>query len=290
MTEMLISEAERTYIVHGVQDNYRTDGRGCEDYRYVEIEVDVLSNANGSAKLSLGNTDVLVGIKADITEPSENRPDEGRLEFFVDFSANAAPAFEGKGGEELAQQISAVLENAYDHPACLNLKSLCLLSHKQCWILHIDIILLQCGGNLLDAVSLAVKAALYSTKIPKINVSCTEQGEPELELTDDPTDCFRIDVSHIPVVVTMNKIGHSHLVDATEEEEACTLARLYLGISPQSSVVYLRKEGGGSLDPESVNDMIETGKRVGCSLNTSLTNILKQNESSKAKQVIGFLK
>ena len=33
----------------------------------------------------------------------------GRIEFFVDCSANATPAFEGRGGEALAADISRVL-------------------------------------------------------------------------------------------------------------------------------------------------------------------------------------
>ena len=56
----LLSEAELTYIVHGVQDNIREDGRACQDYRHVELETGVLNNAQGSCKLSIGCTDVLV--------------------------------------------------------------------------------------------------------------------------------------------------------------------------------------------------------------------------------------
>ena len=32
------------------------DGRGCEDYRHMEIETDVVSNTDGSAKVTLVNT------------------------------------------------------------------------------------------------------------------------------------------------------------------------------------------------------------------------------------------
>ena len=63
MAEVDLSEAERTYILHGVQDDLRGDGRSCEDYRYMEVETEVVSNTNGSARLRLSNTDILVGIK-----------------------------------------------------------------------------------------------------------------------------------------------------------------------------------------------------------------------------------
>ena len=39
-----------------IQDNLREDGRGCDDYRYIELETDVVSNTSGSAKLRLVST------------------------------------------------------------------------------------------------------------------------------------------------------------------------------------------------------------------------------------------
>jgi exosome complex component RRP42 len=41
---------------------------------------------------------------------------------------------------------------------------------------------LECGGNLFDAVSMAVKAALFSTVIPRVSVTNVDGGEPELEV------------------------------------------------------------------------------------------------------------
>ena len=34
----------------------------------------------------------------------------------------------------------------------------------------------------------------------------TEEGEVELEISDDPHDCTRLDVSSIPLTVTMSKV------------------------------------------------------------------------------------
>lgn len=35
------------------QEDLRVDGRGCEDYRCVEVETDVVSNTSGSARVKL---------------------------------------------------------------------------------------------------------------------------------------------------------------------------------------------------------------------------------------------
>ena len=211
------------------------------------------------------------------------------MEFFVDFSANAAPAFEGRGGEELSLQISTVLAQAYDFPGCLDLRALCLIPGQSCWVIHVDILLLQCGGNLLDAVSIAVKAAIFNTKLPRVTVTKSEQGGSELEISDDPYDSQHIDVKLVPVLVTLNKVGQGHIVDATMSEEACSLARLFVSVTHDGFVTYMRKAGGGSLDPESVQEIIESGKKIGLSLNTSLIQTLKQEQAEDVK-ALGFLK
>lgn len=44
-----------------------------------------MPHAHGSARLRIGNTDVLVGVKLEIDTPHAERPEEGKLDFFVDW-------------------------------------------------------------------------------------------------------------------------------------------------------------------------------------------------------------
>jgi exosome complex RNA-binding protein Rrp42 (RNase PH superfamily) len=67
------------------QEDFRYDGRTRLDYRPMEVETDVVSHASGSARLRLANTDILVGVKAEIDTPYPERPREGKIEFFVDW-------------------------------------------------------------------------------------------------------------------------------------------------------------------------------------------------------------
>ena len=85
----------------------------------------------------------------------------------MDCSANATPEFEGRGGQALADSLSSTLGRAYN---TFDTRCLCLLKGSQCWVLYVDILILECGGNLSDAVSMAVKAALYTTLVPKVIV------------------------------------------------------------------------------------------------------------------------
>lgn len=50
----------------------------------------------------------------------------------------------------------------------LDLKALCVLPGKTCWVVYVDALLLNDGGNVLDALSIAARAALALTRIPKV--------------------------------------------------------------------------------------------------------------------------
>ncbi|NXT02273.1 EXOS7 protein, partial [Jacana jacana] len=290
MASVVLSEPEKLYIVHGVQEDLRVDGRGCEDYRCAEVETDVVSNTSGSARVKLGHTDILVGVKAEMGTPKLEKPDEGYLEFFVDCSANATPEFEGRGGEELGTEIANTLYRVFSCESSVDLKSLCINPREHCWVLYVDVLLLECGGNLLDAISIAVKAALFNTRIPKVRVLEDEEGSKEIELSDDPYDCIRLNVDDVPCIVTLSKIGYRHVVDATLQEEACSLASLLISVTSKGALTSMKKVGKGSLDPESIFEMMETGKRVGKSLHIALQKVLDEEERlGTSRQKVGFL-
>ncbi|XP_041975074.1 exosome complex component RRP42 [Aricia agestis] len=276
MAGLLLSSAEKVYVLHGVQDDCRSDGRANIDYRPMELETDVVSHASGSARLRLANTDILVGVKTEIDVPKLESPDLGKIEFFVDCSANATPEFEGRGGEQLANNISNMMQRAYHSSQAFNLKQLCIFEGKQCWKLYVDILILECGGNLFDAVSLAVKAALFNTRIPFVKAALMDGGNVDLELSDDPYDSKLLDVGSAPLLVTLCKIGDKCVVDPSAEEECCSVISLVVGITGNPQY-YCEKDkaknipdvtckcstislsGPGSFAPKTFKDAINQG-------------------------------
>jgi hypothetical protein len=55
-----------------------------------------------------------------------------------------------------------------------------------------------------------VQAALQNTRIPLVEVGTTEDPdeEPELELDDDPANAKHVDVSRLPIIVTICQAMH----------------------------------------------------------------------------------
>ncbi|CAO3609148.1 unnamed protein product [Cunninghamella echinulata] len=79
MPAPLISPAEKSYIEQGIEQDCRADGRNRLEYRHLVLESGLLSQASGSARCRLGDSDVLVGVKVEIGEIDPEKPNVGRI-------------------------------------------------------------------------------------------------------------------------------------------------------------------------------------------------------------------
>lgn len=86
VTMGLLSPEEKIYVVHGAEQGLRTDGRQRYQYRPIEIETDLIPSAMGSARVKIGDTDVVACVKANTFTPSVDKPKEGQLSLLIHFS------------------------------------------------------------------------------------------------------------------------------------------------------------------------------------------------------------
>ncbi len=85
-----ISKQEKDFLKNAiVEHSFRMDGRSLLDYRTFTVETGVVQQANGSARVRLGQrgTDVLVGVKVEIGSPDTEFPDQGKLQVHVEWFA-----------------------------------------------------------------------------------------------------------------------------------------------------------------------------------------------------------
>ncbi|RLG35600.1 RNA-binding protein, partial [Methanosarcinales archaeon] len=59
----IMDEVRRDYTYNLVRRGKREDGRGFQDYREIKVEKGIIKRAEGSARVKIGNTEVLVGVK-----------------------------------------------------------------------------------------------------------------------------------------------------------------------------------------------------------------------------------
>ncbi|CAI0378015.1 unnamed protein product [Linum tenue] len=157
-----LSLGEKHFIKGGIDQNIRSDGRKRDYYRPIFVETGVIPQANGSARVRMGATEVIASVKAELGKPSALHPDKGKVVIFVDCSAVAEPTFEGRGGEELSAELSVALERCLlggtsGAGAGIDLTSLIVAEGKICWDLYIDSLVISSDGNLLDALGASIK-------------------------------------------------------------------------------------------------------------------------------------
>ena len=64
----------------------------------------------------------------------------------------------------------------------------------------------------------------------------------------------------------MFQIGHRHVVDASLQEEACSLAQLLVSVNGDNNICAMQKVGPGALDPDSIFEMIEVKMLISIAL------------------------
>jgi len=64
------------HIMRAIDADVRYDGRKKHEYRPVSIEYGVSATAEGSAKVSIGDTEVIAGVKMELTKPYDDVPDD----------------------------------------------------------------------------------------------------------------------------------------------------------------------------------------------------------------------
>ncbi|GER57630.1 exosome complex component RRP42, partial [Striga asiatica] len=205
-----LSLGEQNFIKGGIAQDLRTDGRKRLSYRPISVETGVIPQASGSARVKLGATDVIASVKAELGKPSASHPDKGKVSIYVDCSPTAEPTFEGRGGEELATELSSALQQCLlggksGAGAGIDLSSLSIVEGKICWDLYIDGLVVSSDGNILDALGAAIKAALSNTAIPKVQVAANAPSDeqPEVDVSDE--EFLQFDTSGVPVIITLTK-------------------------------------------------------------------------------------
>ncbi|KAL0555863.1 hypothetical protein IC582_004364 [Cucumis melo] len=262
-----LSTGEKLFIQAGIAQDLRTDGRGRLTYRPISIETDVISQANGSARVRMGGTEVIATVKAELGRPNPMQSNKGKVSISVDCSPIAEPAFEGRGGEELSMELSVALERCLlggksGSGAGIDLSSLIVVEGKLCWDLYIEGLVLSSEGNLLDALGAAIKAALSNTGIPKVHIAAEASGneQPEVDVSDE--EFIQFETSGVPAIVTLTKVGKHYIIDATLEEESQMSSAVSISINRHGHICGLTKRGGVGVDPSIILDMISVGKNV----------------------------
>jgi exosome complex component RRP42 len=219
-TSNLTKNRIREYLSEGK----RFDGRALDEFRDIIIETGVSKKAEGSARVKIGETEVIVGVKMDVGTPYPDSKDEGNMMVTAELTPMSSSRFELGPPKIEAIELARVIDRGVRESKVIDFKKLCIKEGEKVWTVFIDIYSINGDGNLLDAAGIGALAALKTAKIPKYD----EENEKVLfgEWSEE-----RIPLKVLPLSCTIHKIGKRLVVDPNREEEDASEARVTIAIS-----------------------------------------------------------
>ena len=249
MARSIVSEIKRDHIHKLIADGRRVDGRAWDEFREISIQTNVVETAEGSSRVKIGNTEVIVGVKMSVGEPFSDTPNKGVLSTNAELIPMASPNFESGPPDENSIELARVVDRGIRESQMIDLEKLCIEPGKKVWINFVDIYVLDFDGNLFDACSLGAVAAIRSAIVP---AAANGLGED-----------YPMPVTCTPVSVTSVQIENSILVDPTLDEEKVAAARLTVTTDDNGDLRAMQKGLSGALTLEQVKTAIETSRRLG---------------------------
>jgi len=280
---MEISELTKKRIIEYLNDGKRFDNRGLTDFRKITVETGISKNAEGSARVVIGRTEVLAGVKMNMGEPYTDSPDAGTMMVSAELSPLASRKFEMGPPKIDAIELARIVDRGIRESGFIDFKKLCVKKGEAVWTIFIDIYPINHDGNLIDASALAAIAALKTAVFPEYDketnrVKYGEFSSKKLPLADENT----------PLTVTFYKIGDKIILDPVIEEEEANEARLSIAVSkPKKKEVFINAMQKGGIKPltdADLDEMLNAAPKIWDKLNELLSNIEHADKKKPGKK------
>lgn len=248
----VITKVKQKQIIQLIEKGKRLDGRELTDYREIKIEQGIIERAEGSARVLLGKTEVVVGTKIETGEPFADTPNEGVLTVNAELVPLASPGFEPGPPDESSIELARIVDRGIRESKALDMERLVIEPGKKVFVVFVDVYVLNHDGNLIDASALAAMAALLNTKMGKYEI---EDGEVKMKAGYEP-----LPLKKHPITITSAKIGDKIIVDPWLDEEQVMDARISIAFDDDDNICAIQKGGTGFFRPKEVFEAANTAK------------------------------
>ena len=265
---IIVEHLRKQQMWDALSRGIRLDGRDFSEQRPLEIEVDVIKKANGSARVWLGDTEVVAGVKIETGEPFEGLENKGALIVSAEVLPTASPYIEPGPPDEDVVELARVVDRGVRESEMIDLDQLVLVPGEIVYTIFVDCSIINADGNLFDATSYATVAALLSTKLPILKMQDGKVVNTE-ETKDMP-------VTTIPVSITAVRIGDFVLTDPVAEEEACMDARITIVTIPEGFCA-VQKGFTGSFTIDQLKKAAEAARIKGEDIRAKLRELTTKN-------------
>jgi exosome complex component RRP42 len=242
-----------------------------DEVREITIETNAIPKANGSARVFLGDTEVVCGVKIQPDRPFPDTGDKGLFICTAELLPLSHPTVETGPPQPHVIELARVVDRGIRESHMIDVSQLVIEKDKSVIGVFADNVVVDYDGNLFDACSYAATAALLTSKTPKWEMvddrpTLVEGGESELP------------ISTIPVSITMAKIGNYIVVDPNGDEWASMDARITITSDSDGNICALQKGGSNGFTQDEINQCGEISVKVGAIIREKLKEAQKGDQ------------
>jgi len=248
-----------------LKEGKRLDGRAFDEPRKISIETDVIPKANGSARVRLGDTEIITGVKIQPDKPFPDLGDKGIFICTAEILPLAHPDAETGPPTPDVIELARVVDRGIRESGMVDVSQLVLEKDKSVIGIFADNSVIDHDGNLFDACAYASTAAILSCKIPKWEIQNDKPILIEGQESNAP-------ITTIPTSVTMARIRDHILVDPNSDEWQCMNARITITTNSDGNICALQK---GNSDGFTFEQLIKCSE-LAVSVGRKIREILKQ--------------
>ncbi len=233
----------------------RLDKRALDEERKVELSYDLSMHAEGSCQISLGQTQVMVGVKVGLGKPYDDTPNAGNLIVNAEVTALAGPEYEPGPLSDDVVTMARVVDRGIRESHCIDMEKMVIKEGERVWEVFIDTYVTNDDGNLIDACAIGAIAALKKAKLPVY-----DKKADKIDLEGKKTKALPLVDEPIPV--TIAKIGEYLFADPTKDEEKSSDAVITLTINNEGHIVASQKGGFEGFNAEEIAKALKIAIKI----------------------------
>jgi len=343
-----LSNSERTFLRNAARGTLnsnskllRLDGRKPSESRPIRLSFTRCHNRSECVVQFASGTRSAASVRAELVPPpNADKPNDGQVKFSVDVGPMASMGYEvvdrpvsnyssteavdggqmgsgGGGGDNSpylqklkSNRILRILERTLLIGGAMDAEALCVQSGNWVWRLHVDVSLLDDGGNALDACILAAVAALRHYRLPEVNIGGGDGEGDTDEVTgtggyqettiihSDDREPTPLPLHHTPLTATFALFADesgtttsvSALLDPYDREELACDGLLTWSYNKYGEMCCLDFPGGCELRPRQLMASAKLGKRRCVEICELLETALDEAEGKAQKERMDRLK
>ncbi len=327
----------------GTSSILRADGRHPGETRPIRLSFGRAHNMSECTVQFGSSTRVSSSVTCHlIPPPHADRPNDGSITFAIDLSPMSAMGFDyaqpastltagalgstgssgggmgqsqSEGQKLLTNRILRILERTLLNGGAIDAEALCVQSGKWVWRLHIDVTVLDHGGNLVDACVLSAVAAMRHFRKPEVQIVADNNHNGMQTSSDDDDDTTKVSsgpsvlhsdereptplpLHHTPLTITFALFSDptgattsvSALSDPSHREELVMNGNVTFSFNKYGEMCSLDFAGGCELKPRQLKSCANLGKKKCVELCNMLEESLVEADKKSIEERLARLK